>query len=139
MWYKELQNPEQFVDDTAQVFKIIRALTGNSFDLRAKVVVNCAGPWAASMLSDLPLAVQRTVIEIIIADADRKPLYVFADDPGPNAIAGHRFGGASVSDIVSGGRTLWRLRVAANDHGSATELASRIASLGFGRPQIVKD
>lgn len=47
--------------------------------------------------------------------------------------------GASVSDIVSGGRTLWRLRVAAEDHGRAAELASRIASLGFGRPQIVKD
>ncbi len=47
--------------------------------------------------------------------------------------------GASVSDIVSGGRTLWRLRVAAEDHGRATELASRIAGLGFGRPQIVKD
>jgi rare lipoprotein A len=40
---------------------------------------------------------------------------------------------------VSGGRTLWRLRVAAEDHGRATELASRIAGLGFGRPQIVKD
>ncbi|MET7142015.1 septal ring lytic transglycosylase RlpA family protein [Xanthomonas sp. PPL139] len=47
--------------------------------------------------------------------------------------------GASVSDIVSGGRTLWRLRVAAEDHGRATELAARIAGLGFGRPQIVKD
>ncbi|MCI2245208.1 septal ring lytic transglycosylase RlpA family protein [Xanthomonas sp. PPL568] len=47
--------------------------------------------------------------------------------------------GASVSDIVSGGRTLWRLRVAAEDHGRAAELAARIAGLGFGRPQIVKD
>lgn len=47
--------------------------------------------------------------------------------------------GASISDIVSGGRTLWRLRVAAEDHGRAAELASRIAGLGFGRPQIVKD
>jgi len=47
--------------------------------------------------------------------------------------------GASISDIVSGGRTLWRLRVAAEDSGRATELASRIAGLGFGHPQIVKD
>ncbi|MDV0438023.1 septal ring lytic transglycosylase RlpA family protein [Xanthomonas sacchari] len=47
--------------------------------------------------------------------------------------------GASISDIVSGGRTLWRLRVAAEDHGRAAELATRIAGLGFGRPQIVKD
>lgn len=33
-------------------------LTGNTFDLRATVVVNCAGPWAASMLTDLPLVAQ---------------------------------------------------------------------------------
>ncbi|WP_434212332.1 septal ring lytic transglycosylase RlpA family protein [[Pseudomonas] boreopolis] len=45
--------------------------------------------------------------------------------------------GASISDIASGGRTLWRLRVNARDHDNATELASRIAGLGFGRPQIV--
>ncbi|WP_305804246.1 septal ring lytic transglycosylase RlpA family protein [Stenotrophomonas sp. YIM B06876] len=47
--------------------------------------------------------------------------------------------GASLSDIVSGGRTLWRLRVAANDVGNAAELAGRIAGLGFGQPQIVRD
>ncbi len=47
--------------------------------------------------------------------------------------------GASISDIVSGGRTLWRLRVPATDHASASELAGRIAGLGFGAPQIVKD
>lgn len=47
--------------------------------------------------------------------------------------------GASLTDIVSGGRTLWRLRVAASDPGSAAELAGRIAGLGFGLPQIVRD
>ncbi len=47
--------------------------------------------------------------------------------------------GASISDIVSGGRTLWRLRVPAADHASATELAGRIVGLGFGSPQIVKE
>jgi rare lipoprotein A len=47
--------------------------------------------------------------------------------------------GASLSDIVSGGRTLWRLRVPASDHDSAAELAGRIASLGFGKPQLVRD
>lgn len=47
--------------------------------------------------------------------------------------------GASLSDIVSGGRTLWRVRVPAADHASATELAGRIAGLGFGSPQIVKE
>lgn len=47
--------------------------------------------------------------------------------------------GASLSDIVSGGRTLWRLRVPATDSSSATELAGRIAGLGFGLPQVVRD
>jgi len=47
--------------------------------------------------------------------------------------------GASISDIVSGGRTLWRLRVPAADHATAAELAGRIAGLGFGSPQIVKE
>ena len=47
--------------------------------------------------------------------------------------------GATISDIAAGGRTLWRLRVPASDHASATELAGRIAGLGFGAPQIVKE
>jgi len=47
--------------------------------------------------------------------------------------------GATISDIVAGGRTLFRLRVPANDHASAAELAGRIAGLGLGSPQIVKD
>ncbi|AMJ56270.1 MULTISPECIES: septal ring lytic transglycosylase RlpA family protein [Stenotrophomonas] len=47
--------------------------------------------------------------------------------------------GASLSDIVSGGRTLWRLRVPASDSSSASELAGRIAGLGLGLPQVVRD
>ena len=47
--------------------------------------------------------------------------------------------GATLSDAVSSGRTLWRLRVSADDLTSATELAGRIAGLGFGKPQIVRD
>lgn len=47
--------------------------------------------------------------------------------------------GASITDIAAGGRTLWRLRVPASDHASAAELAGRIAGLGFGAPQIVRD
>jgi len=47
--------------------------------------------------------------------------------------------GATLSDVVSGGRTLWRLRVPADDVAKAAELAGRIAGLGFGSPQIVRD
>ena len=46
--------------------------------------------------------------------------------------------GARLDDVVSGGRTFWRLRVAPG--GSDTvELASRIAGLGFGTPQLVRE
>lgn len=46
---------------------------------------------------------------------------------------------ASLSDVASNGRTLWRLRVQASDPASATELAGRIAGLGFGQPQLVRE
>ncbi|MEO6102210.1 MAG: septal ring lytic transglycosylase RlpA family protein [Pseudoxanthomonas sp.] len=46
---------------------------------------------------------------------------------------------ASLSDVASNGRTLWRLRVQADDQATATELASRIAGLGFGQPQRVRE
>ncbi|MCL6712414.1 SPOR domain-containing protein [Pseudomonas sp. R2.Fl] len=47
--------------------------------------------------------------------------------------------GASLSDVQSNGRVLWRLRVGATDPAGADELAGRIAKLGFGRPQLVRD
>lgn len=46
---------------------------------------------------------------------------------------------ASLSDVASNGRTMWRLRVQASDPASATELAGRIAGLGFGQPQVVRE
>ena len=46
---------------------------------------------------------------------------------------------ASLSDVASNGRTLWRLRVQAADQAAATELAGRIAGLGFGQPQWVRE
>ena len=46
---------------------------------------------------------------------------------------------ASLSDVASNGRTLWRLRVEAPDLASASQLAGRIAGLGFGQPQVVRE
>jgi rare lipoprotein A len=46
---------------------------------------------------------------------------------------------ASLSDVPGADRPLWRLRVGAADAASAEALAGRIASLGFGRPQIVRE
>ncbi len=48
-------------------------------------------------------------------------------------------GSASLSDVDSNGRRMWRLRVGANGNENADELANRIASLGFGRPRIIHE
>ena len=47
--------------------------------------------------------------------------------------------GASLSDVESDGRTFWRLRVGAPDQATASELAGRIAGLGLGQPQVVRN
>jgi rare lipoprotein A len=47
--------------------------------------------------------------------------------------------GASLSDVESNGRTFWRLRVGAPDQATASELAGRIAGLGLGQPQVVRN
>ena len=46
--------------------------------------------------------------------------------------------GATLSDIQSGGRTMWRLRVR-SAQPDFTELAGRIARLGFGMPKLVRE
>ncbi len=46
--------------------------------------------------------------------------------------------GARLDDVVAGGRTLWRLRVAPGP-ADAAELAGRIAGLGFGTPQLIRE
>ncbi|WP_372017903.1 septal ring lytic transglycosylase RlpA family protein [Pseudoxanthomonas sp. 10H] len=46
--------------------------------------------------------------------------------------------GARLDDVVAGGRTFWRLRVAPGA-GDTAELAGRIAGLGFGTPQLVRE
>lgn len=45
---------------------------------------------------------------------------------------------ARLDDVVAGGRTLWRLRVPAGA-ADVAELAGRIAGLGFGTPQTVRE
>ncbi len=46
---------------------------------------------------------------------------------------------ASISDVIAGGRKLWRVRVGAEDNAGADALAARIAGLGFSRPQVVRE
>ena len=62
------------------------------------------------------------------------------EDHAYYALYGWVPGGAlEFSDVPGAARPLWRLRVGAADAASAEALAGRIASLGFGRPQIVRE
>ena len=45
----------------------------------------------------------------------------------------------SCSDVNANGQTIWRLRVGPLQAAQAPELAARIAGLGFGQPQRVRD
>lgn len=46
---------------------------------------------------------------------------------------------AQLSDASANGQTIWRLRVGPLQAAQAPELAARIAGLGFGQPQRVRD
>ena len=46
---------------------------------------------------------------------------------------------AQLSDASTNGQTIWRVRVGPLQPAQATELAARIAGLGFGQPQRVRD
>ncbi len=54
-------------------------------------------------------------------------------------LRGAGIGDARLQDAQVNGQKLWRLRVGPVRGNSATELAGRIAGLGFGQPRVVKD
>lgn len=89
-----------------------------------------AVPPGAAPVAALPAAVQLQVASFSSRDnADRALARLTA--------AG--IADARLSDVPGADRPLWRLRVGAADAASAEALAGRIASLGFGRPQIVRE
>lgn len=89
-----------------------------------------AVPPGAAPVAALPAAVQLQVASFSSRDnADRALARLTA--------AG--IADARLSDVPGADRPLWRLRVGASDAASAEALAGRIASLGFGRPQIVRE
>jgi rare lipoprotein A len=47
--------------------------------------------------------------------------------------------GGRLQDVIADGRTLWRLRVAADDPAGVPQLVQRIAALGLGQPRVVTD
>ncbi|MCL1634861.1 septal ring lytic transglycosylase RlpA family protein [Luteimonas sp. SX5] len=54
-------------------------------------------------------------------------------------LKGAGIGDARLQDAQVNGQKLWRLRVGPMRGNAATELAGRIAGLGFGQPRVVKD
>ena len=46
---------------------------------------------------------------------------------------------ATLQDVVSGGRQVWRVRIGPVAADAVGELSSRVAGLGFGTPHIVRD
>ena len=47
--------------------------------------------------------------------------------------------GAQVLDAFAGGRPAWRVRIGPLAEGDAAGLVARIAGLGFGEPQVLRD
>src|SRR5690606_4273954 len=47
--------------------------------------------------------------------------------------------GARLLDAVSAGRQVWRLRVGPVENARVPELSARVAGLGFGQPQVVRE
>src|SRR5690606_29829455 len=47
--------------------------------------------------------------------------------------------GARLLDAVSAGKQVWRLRVGPVESAKIPELSARVAGLGFGQPQVVRD
>ena len=47
--------------------------------------------------------------------------------------------GARLLDAVSGGKPVWRVRVGPVARAQVPELSARVAGLGFGQPQVVRD
>ncbi len=125
------------------------ALPATGLDTLVQALPSTTGAFAQAPVSVTPIAPQ-------VADSPAPPAGAPAALPsGPvlqiasfssldNArralerLAAAGIAGARLDDVVAGGRTWWRLRVAAGG-ADAMELAGRIAGLGFGTPQLVRD
>jgi rare lipoprotein A len=54
-------------------------------------------------------------------------------------LQGAGIGTARLLDGTSGGKPIWRLRVGPMDAAGVAELSARVAGLGFGTPQVVRE
>lgn len=56
-----------------------------------------------------------------------------------NMLRGAGVDGARMLDGVSAGKPVWRVRVGPVDNTKIAELSARVAGLGFGQPQVVRE
>ncbi|MBD9370019.1 septal ring lytic transglycosylase RlpA family protein [Xanthomonas sp. XNM01] len=103
-----------------------------------------AAPAAASTAPATPATAMDQLVQALPAAAPGALLQVASFSSQDNAqralqrLLAAGIAGARLDDATSGGRPLWRLRVASAGVDAA-ELAGRIAGLGFGTPQLVRE
>ena len=131
------------------------ALPSTGLDTLVQALPSTTGSFAQAPVSVTPVAAQ-VAVATPVPHSSASPVVAGTSIPsGPvlqvasfssldNArralerLAAAGIAGARLDDVVAGGRTWWRLRVAAGG-ADAMELAGRIAGLGFGTPQLVRD
>lgn len=142
-----------------------RAMTADEFDAwmksrRARVATGRPGkpdPYgsaapdarvsAVAVVSSPPAAEARTTIPapVVVASGQGVVLQVAAFGARENAdralgmLQGAGIGDARLLDGTSGGKPIWRLRVGPMDAAAVAELSARVAGLGFGTPQVVRE
>ncbi|MHB8911768.1 MAG: septal ring lytic transglycosylase RlpA family protein [Lysobacter sp.] len=126
----------------------VRVATGKPGKLAVRG--RAAGPAAAAAVTAPPPAPMQAAAAVAATLASASPtadvtLQVAAFSARGNAdralamLRGAGIDGARLNDANANGQKVWRLRVGPLDAAHAPELAARIAGLGFGQPQSVRD
>ncbi|HEY1033756.1 MAG TPA: septal ring lytic transglycosylase RlpA family protein [Pseudoxanthomonas sp.] len=90
---------------------------------------------APSVLAATPVAPSPSPLQLQVASFSSRE----NADRALARLAAAGIADARLTDVPGNGGTLWRLRVGAPDAATAEALAGRIAGLGFGRPQLVRE
>ena len=128
----------------------VAALPATGLDNLVQVLPSTTGSFGQAQVSVVPVPAVAKVAGVAPLPAAGAPagggaeLQVASFSSLDNArraldrLAAAGIAGARLDDVVAGGRTLWRLRVVPGG-ADLMELAGRIAGLGLGTPQLVRD
>ena len=120
----------------------VRVAAGKPLPVEARSAVTVAAVQVARATPTVPVAATMPAQMVAGGDVQLQVASFASRENADRALARLSAAGiarASLSDVASNGRTLWRLRVRAADPAAAEELAGRIAGLGFGQPQVVRE